>query len=108
MIKSKLTPRNPYVALAKFRNAGLHTKPKKSLRRQDKQFLAKTVKQSSESWQKCISAESAFAMTPDSEILDALAQICRGRLVRHCEWGEVAFLRKNCLIRECGLSLNNT
>ena len=38
-MKKKLTPRNPFVALAKFRKAGFHTKQTKSLRRQDKQVL---------------------------------------------------------------------
>ena len=42
----KRVPRNPFVALARFRKAGFHTKPEKSLRRQDKQALAQSVKQS--------------------------------------------------------------
>ena len=49
-MKKNLAPRNPFVALAKFRKAGSHTKPTKSLRRQDKQALGKTAKQSPESW----------------------------------------------------------
>jgi hypothetical protein len=40
-MKSKGKPRNPFVALAKFRKAGSHAKPVKSLRRQEKQALAK-------------------------------------------------------------------
>ncbi len=62
-MKKKLAPRNPFVALAKFRKAGAHAKPTKSLRRRDKQGLAKTVNQSSESWHQRLSFESAFAMT---------------------------------------------
>ncbi len=58
----KLKPRNPFVTLAKFRKAGFHHKPTKSLRRQEKQVLAKTIKQSPESWHKCISMEGASAM----------------------------------------------
>lgn len=48
-MKPKVKPRNPLVALAKFRKAGAHTKPVKSLRRHEKQALAKVVKQSTES-----------------------------------------------------------
>lgn len=67
-MKPKRSPRNPFVALAKFRKAGSHTKPSKSLRRQDKQALAKTAKQSPESWHKRISFESAFAMASVSQV----------------------------------------
>ena len=81
-MKKKLTPRNPFVALAKFRKAGFHTKQTKSLRRQDKQVLAKTVKQSPESWQKCISAESTFAMTSVGPFFVSLVQFERGCFVR--------------------------
>jgi len=49
-MKLKIKPRNPFVALAKFRKAGSHEKPAKSLRRKEKQTLAKTAKQSPESW----------------------------------------------------------
>lgn len=63
-MKPKGTPRNPYVALAKFRKAGSHTKPAKFLRRHEKQALAKTVKRSPDSWHKRISPENAFAMIP--------------------------------------------
>ena len=38
-MKSKGKPRNPFVALAKFRKAGSHAKPVKSLRRHEKQAL---------------------------------------------------------------------
>jgi hypothetical protein len=55
-MKPKGTLRNPFVALAKFRKAGSHTKPVKSLRRHEKQALAKTAKQSPESWHKHISS----------------------------------------------------
>ena len=61
-MKSKDKPRNPLVALAKFRKAGSHAKPLKSLRRQQKQALTKAAKQSPESWHKRISNENAFAM----------------------------------------------
>ena len=48
-MKPKIKPRNPFVELAKFRKAGAHTKPVKSLRRHEKQALAKEAKQSPES-----------------------------------------------------------
>jgi hypothetical protein len=48
-MKPKIKPRNPFVVLAKFRKAGTHSKPAKSLRRQEKQVLAKEAKQSFES-----------------------------------------------------------
>lgn len=62
-MKPKIKPRNPFVVLAKFRKAGSHEKPAKSLRRQEKQSLAKAVKQAPESWHKRISIECASAMT---------------------------------------------
>jgi len=43
-MKNKLTPRNPFVALGRFRKAGSHAKSEKAVRRQDKQILAKVVK----------------------------------------------------------------
>lgn len=61
-MKPKRPPRNPIVALAKFRKAGSHTKPVKSLRRHEKQALAKTAKQSPEPWHKHIFSENAFSM----------------------------------------------
>ena len=67
-MKPKGTPRNPFVVLAKFRKAGSHTKPVKSLRRHEKQALAKTAKQSPESWHKHISSENAFVMISASLI----------------------------------------
>ena len=73
-MKSKGKPRNPFVALAKFRKAGSHTKPMKSLRRQEKQALAKAAKQSSESWQKRISNENTFAMISAS--LNRMRPLC--------------------------------
>ena len=54
-MKSKIKPRNPFVVLAKFRKAGSHEKSAMSLRRQEKQSLAKAVKQVPESWHKRIS-----------------------------------------------------
>jgi hypothetical protein len=62
-MKSRIKPRNPFVALAKFRKAGPHEKPAKSLRRHDKQALVKTTKQSPESWHKCISRGCSSAIT---------------------------------------------
>ena len=67
-MKPKGTPRNPFVVLAKFRKAGSHTKPVKSLRRHEKQALAKTAKQLPESWHKHISSENAFVMISASFI----------------------------------------
>ena len=67
-MKSKGKPRNPFVALAKFRKAGSHAKPLKSLRRQEKQALTKAAKQLPESWHKRISTESAFAIISPSLI----------------------------------------
>ena len=66
-MKPKIKPRNPFVALAKFRKAGSHEKPAKSLRRQEKQALAKSAKQSPESWHKCISPECSSAMAPEDQ-----------------------------------------
>ena len=67
-MKPKGKPRNPFVALVKFRKAGSHTKPVKSLRRQEKQALAKAAKQSPESWHQRISNENTFAMISASLI----------------------------------------
>jgi hypothetical protein len=50
-MKPKIKPHNPYVVLARFRKAGYHEKPEKSLRRHQKQALSKLTKQSPESWQ---------------------------------------------------------
>ncbi len=61
-MKPIIKPRNPFVALAKFRKAGAHEKPAKSLRREEKQTLAKTAKQSPESWHKRISGGYGSAM----------------------------------------------
>lgn len=72
-MKMKLKPRNPFVTLAKFRKAGSHNKPVKSLRSKDKQALAKCVKQLPDSWHKRISFESAFAMILASQVFAALA-----------------------------------
>lgn len=66
-MKSKIKPRNPFVVLAKFRKAGSHEKPAKSLRRQEKKALAKTAKQSPESWHKCISPECSSAMALEDQ-----------------------------------------
>lgn len=61
-MKPRIKPRNPFVALAQFRKAGSHEKPNKSLRRQAKQALAKTAKQSPESWHERIALQCAAAM----------------------------------------------
>lgn len=62
-MKPKIKPRNPFVALAKFRKAGAHEKPEKALRRKEKQTLAKTAKQSPESWHNRIPGGCGPAMT---------------------------------------------
>jgi hypothetical protein len=62
-MKPKIKPRNPFVALAKFRKAGTHTKPAKSLRRHEKQALAKAAKQSPESCHNRIVRQFGSAMT---------------------------------------------
>lgn len=62
-MKPKIKPRNPFVALAKFRKAGAHTKPTKSLRRHEKQALAKVAKQSSESCHNRIAQQFGSVMT---------------------------------------------
>lgn len=61
-MKPRIKPRNPFVAIAQFRKAGSHEKPTKSLRRQAKQALAKTAKQSPESWHQRIAPQCAAAM----------------------------------------------
>ena len=61
-MKPKIKPRNPFVALAKFRKAGTHTKPAKSLRRHEKQALAKVAKQSPESCHNRIAHQFGSAM----------------------------------------------
>jgi len=68
-MKPKIKPRNLFVALAKFRKAGAHEKTAKALRRQEKQALVKTAKQSPESWHKCISPECSSAMAPEAALL---------------------------------------
>lgn len=65
-MKPKIKPRNPFMSLARFRKAGTHEKPAKSLRRQARQSLAKAVKQSPESWHKGITIQCLSAMTPVS------------------------------------------
>jgi hypothetical protein len=62
-MKPKIKPRNPFVALAKFRKAGTHERPAKALRRQAKQSLVKTVKELPESWHKGITIQCLSAMT---------------------------------------------
>jgi len=65
-MKPKIKPRNPFVALAKFRKAGTHEKSAKSLRQQARQSLAKAVKQSPELWHKGIPIQCLSAMTSAS------------------------------------------
>jgi len=43
-MKPKIKPRNPLVADAKFRKAGVHEKSEKARRRQEKLALAKAAK----------------------------------------------------------------
>jgi hypothetical protein len=62
-MKPNIKPRNPFVALAKFRKAGAHTKPVKSLRRHEKQTLANAVKQSSESCHNSTAHQFGSVMT---------------------------------------------
>lgn len=45
-MKSKIKPRNPYVAPALFRKAGAHQKPFKTERRAEKVALMKVIKAS--------------------------------------------------------------
>ena len=66
-MQKTLKPRNPLVALAKFRHAGTHAKPNRSLRRRDKQALAKAMKANAvKDWaascHKRICFQIAFAM----------------------------------------------
>jgi hypothetical protein len=68
-MKPKIKPRNPFVALAKFRKAGAHTKPAKSLRRHEKQTLAKAAKQSSESCHNRIAQQFGSVMTLVNRLL---------------------------------------
>jgi hypothetical protein len=60
-MKPKIKPRNPYVAIAKFRKAGPHRKPVKAQRRLDHLALCKVVKHLPKHWHKRISIESASA-----------------------------------------------
>ncbi len=62
-MKPKIKPRNPFVAFAKFRKAGAHTKPAKSLRRHEKQALAKAAKRSPESCHNRIAQQFGSVMT---------------------------------------------
>lgn len=63
-MKPKIKPRNPLVVPARFRKAGPHEKPAKSLRRKEKQTLAKTAKQGPESWHNRIQCGCGSAMAP--------------------------------------------
>jgi len=65
-MKSRIKPRNPYVADAKFRKAGPHQKPAKAQRRQDKLVLCRVVKQLPEHWHKRTLIECASANTSAS------------------------------------------
>lgn len=62
-MNQKIRSRNPFVALVKFRKAGTHMKPAKSLRRHEKQALAKAVKQSPESCHNRIAHQFGTVMT---------------------------------------------
>lgn len=60
-MKTRLKPRNPFVACAKFRKAGPHDKPFKSQRRNGKLALHRTVKQSPEHWHKRTFIQGVYA-----------------------------------------------
>lgn len=79
-MKPRIKPRNPFVVLAKFRKAGSHEKPAKSIRRQENQSLAKAARQSPESWHQRISIKFASVMT-------STPSGC-GALVARLAWGE--------------------
>jgi len=68
-MKPKIKPRNPFVVLAKFRKAGAHEKTAKALRRHEKQTLAKTAKQSPESWHNRFFCECGSAMALASRVM---------------------------------------
>ena len=60
-MKPRIKPRNPFVACAKFRNAGPRETPAKVQRRQDKLVLCEVVKQLPEHWHKRSFLEFASA-----------------------------------------------
>ncbi len=68
-MKPKIKPRNPFVAFAKFRKAGAHMKPAKSLRRHENQALAKVAKQSPESCHNRFAQQFGSVMTLVNRLL---------------------------------------
>lgn len=66
-MKPKIKPRNPLVADARFRKAGVHEKTEKARRRQEKLALAKAAKAWPEPGQKRSLAESASAQASGIE-----------------------------------------
>ena len=50
MTKSKLKPRNPLVALARFKPAGAHGKSEKAKRKKENSELQKTIKSQGKTW----------------------------------------------------------
>ena len=60
-MKTRVKPRNPLVAPAKFRKAGAHEKTVKAQRRNDKLALLRAIQQEAELWQQRHSHECAAA-----------------------------------------------
>ena len=50
MTKSKLKPRNPLVALARFKPAGAHEKSEKAIRKKEKSELKELTKSQGKTW----------------------------------------------------------
>ena len=61
LMKTRVKPRNPLVAPAKFRKAGAHEKTVKAQRRNDKLALLRAIQQEAELWQQRHSHECAAA-----------------------------------------------
>ena len=87
-MKSRIKPRNPYVASAKFRKAGPHEKPAKAQRRQDKLVLCRVVKQLPEHWHKRTSIECACASASAPSGCGAVGSV--PRLGRGGRWFETS------------------
>jgi hypothetical protein len=87
-MKPKIKPRNPFVALAKFRKAGTHSKPTKLLRRHEKQALAKAARQSPESCHNRIAIQFGSVMAQVTTTVLGISHLSYWWLVRiqsnHC------------------------
>lgn len=83
-MKPKIKPRNPFVALTKFRKAGAHTKPAKSLRRHEKQAIAKAAKQSPESCHNRVAHQFGSVMALVDRFLWIRTMQWRRRLLLMC------------------------